>query len=519
MQGVNNESNFTLPKWPRMLANLIKSFLGHNRLGAIQPIAFQNQRRGIKQSLQNADWIWYAACRSEKSRQNRKPTGLDSCSHQSANKKAVAARPHADLQPRIDPPFGSLNTMDFNTYKYTTIPNEGRDKKGLIQSRNLLLSLLTCLVLGFITERAMADLDTRIMYSVEWLVDESDSIVIVRDSQNPGQDHPTVIKCIKGKEDSIVWPLTPLLTRWPDYKNCIPPSTGPVRLLYIRKSSLLLQSVSLGRKKTIPPIGWNEFLTQHDPIPIAGIHSTLYGVTQYGELLLTESSLYAAIENRMKMTRTPIKVRTHSYAINEHNSLEADLQKSDKSAYSSTPYQFPLNHTAEIYSIIVPSDTHRRDYYINVLQSGIVFDKISAVNELAAMMDPLAHAAVRETTQSNEIGLRYGEESSTREIGPWNSLRLAATTALKAIDLQRDLFLEQLKRPLATDKIEAIKNLVFFDDPKAIEAIRETTRIESATPYINLDNGTSIDVETVRETALQALKQLERDRPNAKKSP
>jgi hypothetical protein len=389
----------------------------------------------------------------------------------------------------------------------------------LQRGRKTLSSLLFWLVLGFISERAMADLDTRIMYSVEWLVDESDTIVIVRDSQNPEQNNPNVIKCIKGKVDSIVWPLTPLLTRWPDYKNCVPPSAGPVRLLFIRKSSLLLQSVSLGRNKTIPAIGWNEFFTQHDPIPIAGIHSTLYGVTQYGDLLLTESALYAAIENRMKMPRTPIQVRTHAYAINEQNSLEADLKESDKFAYSSTTDQFPLNHTDEIYSIIVPSDTHRRDYYINHLQSGIVFDKISAVNELAAMMDPLAQAAVRAAMQSDEIGRRYGEEDSIQEIGPWNSVRLAATTAMENIDKQRDMFLDQLKQPMATDKIEAIKNLVLFDDPKATEAIRQTTRIESAAPHINLDNGTSIDVETVRETALQALQQLQRDRPNATKSP
>lgn len=389
----------------------------------------------------------------------------------------------------------------------------------LQRGQKTFLSLFAWLVLAFISERAMADLDTRMMYSVEWLVDESDTIVIVRDAQNPEQDHPKVIKCLKGKVDSIVWPLSPLLTRWPDYKNCVPPAAGPVRLLFIRKSSLLLQSVSLGRKKTVPAIGWNEFFTQHDPIPIAGIHSTLYGVTQYGELLLTESSLYGAIEDRIKLSRNPIQVRTHSYAINEQNSLEADLKESDKFAYSTTPNQFPLNHTDEIYSIIVPSDTHRRDYYVNLLRNGSTFDKIYAVNELAVMMDPLAQAAVRTAMQSDEIGLRYGEEQSTQEIGPWNSLRLAAVTAMENIDKQRDLLLEQLRRPMATDKIDAINKLVFFDDPKAIEAIRQTTRIESAIPYINLDNGTSIDVEAVREAALQALQQLQRDRANATKSP
>lgn len=381
------------------------------------------------------------------------------------------------------------------------------------------LSLSVCLTAVLFPARAMADLGTRMMYSVEWLVDESDTIVIVRDAQNPEQDHPTVIKCLKGKVDSIVWPLAPLVTRWPDYKNCVPPAAGPVRLLFIRKSSLLLQSVSLGRKKTVPAIGWNEFFTQHDPIPIAGIHSTLYGVTQYGDLLLTESSLYAAIEDRIKLSRTPIQVRTHSYAINEQNSLETDLKDSDKSTYSSSPNHFPLNHTDEIYSIIVPSDTHRRDYYVNILRNGSTFDKIYAVNELAVMMDPLAQAAFRTATQSDKIGLRYGEEKSNQEIGPWNSLRLAAVTAMENIDKQRDLLLERLKRPLATDKIDAIKNLALFDDPKAIEAIREATRIESATPYINLDNGTSIDVDAVRKAALQALEQLQRDRPHAMQAP
>lgn len=171
--------------------------------------------------------------------------------------------------------------------------------------RNTLFSLMVWFFAATASDNAMADLDSRIMYSIEWLVDESDTIVVVRDAPNQADALPEVIKCIKGNAASIKWPLTPMTTRWPDYKNCVPPSTGSVRLLFIRESSLLLQAVSLGRPGDIPAIGWTEFFTHHEGVPLAGIHSTLYGVSQFGDLLLTESSLHAAIDARLKLNRIP----------------------------------------------------------------------------------------------------------------------------------------------------------------------------------------------------------------------
>lgn len=385
--------------------------------------------------------------------------------------------------------------------------------------RSSVLPLMVWLFAAMASGNANADLDSRIMYSIEWLVDESDTIVIVRDSRDFASGNPEVIKCLKGDAASIQWPLTAMTTRWPDYKNCIPPSTGPVRLLFIRESSLLLQSVSLGRQRAIPAIGWTEFFTHHEAVPLAGIHSTLYGVTQFGDLLLTESSLHAAIEARLKQKRTPVKVRANLYSAYELDSVDLGMKESEKFACSSTPSQFPLEHNNEIFSIVVPSDTIRRDHYLEQLKSGGVIEKIFAVHQLASMMDPPAHAALRVASQSDEVEFGYGGDRSTTEIGEWNSVRMAATTELQKIDQQRDSFLDQLSRPAATEKIDAIRNLVFFDDPKAIEAIRKATQTESAIPLVDFDHGTTIDVETVRKTAAAALEQIERNRVNSTKSP
>lgn len=382
-----------------------------------------------------------------------------------------------------------------------------------ILQRWLLVSVVL-VVTTLVSSRAKADLDTRIMYSIEWLVDESDTIVIVRDPQNPGEGNPKVIKCIKGNEASIVWPLTLIKTRWPDYKNCVPPSDGPVRLLFIRGSSLLLQEVSLGRKRAIPAIRWSEFFSKHDPIPIAGISQTLYGVTQFGDLLLTESSLFEAIEARLKSVRVPIKARPDGGNVYALNSVDFGMSEGKIFAWSNASDEFPLNHSDEHYSIIVPCDTHRRDYYLNQLKNGFVSEKRSAIRQLGAMMDTEAHAAIRVAVKSDEIELGYSKEGTVQEIGPWNSVHFAAIEELEHIDKHRDKLFELLASPQATDKIDAISDLVYFNDPLAVDAICQATQTPEASPHINIDAGTTVDVQAVREAAAKALQQIERDRFN-----
>ena len=158
-----------------------------------------------------------------------------------------------------------------------------------------------------------------------------------------------------------------MITPWPRYKSCVPPSNGPVRLLFIRGFSQLLQAVSLGREMSFRAIDWKKYTLLYVPEPSFGILPTLYGVTQFGDLLLTESSLYNAIDTRMKTVQVPVKLLTnpHVYVL---NSADLGMVGGEKFACSSTPNEFPLAFTDEIYSIVVPSDMHRRDYYIEHLR-------------------------------------------------------------------------------------------------------------------------------------------------------
>ncbi len=274
------------------------------------------------------------------------------------------------------------------------------------------------------------------MLSIEWLVDESDTIAIVREPEKAQDGNPKILRCLKGKAESIVWPLIPRKTRWEDYKNCVPPSAGPVRILFIRGSSQLLQAVSLGRKRSFQKIDWTKF-SSYEPIPIHGIGPTLYGVTQFGDLLLTESSLYAAIDARLKLDLEPVKLRENPYGVFETLASDLGVTGDRKFAYCSTMNDFPLAWTDDTYLIVVPFDTHRRDYFIKQLKTAPIGEKIYAIHQLAGMMDATAQAAIQAAVQSDEVERGYVASGVNPGIGPWNSVRDAALTALEIIDKQR----------------------------------------------------------------------------------
>jgi hypothetical protein len=153
------------------------------------------------------------------------------------------------------------------------------NRKTLSWEARLPMAAVVCAAISGVGK---ADLNQHCIRTTEWLVDNSTVIAVVREPHHGAGGKSTVLRTLKGDATQIVWPLKESPFDGYDYYG--PPSHGPVRLVFVRETSELLAGVKLGRGQV------------HEP----RIHDVLYGVTQYGQLLLTESDLFAAIAAQLR---------------------------------------------------------------------------------------------------------------------------------------------------------------------------------------------------------------------------
>ncbi len=89
-----------------------------------------------------------------------------------------------------------------------------------------------------------------VLYSVEWLVDESNVILIAEYADEVTDVKPKILRTLKGQQEVVQWPLTKAILRAGALQ---PDSAGRIRLLFIRGTAELLQSVKLNRDYTREP--------------------------------------------------------------------------------------------------------------------------------------------------------------------------------------------------------------------------------------------------------------------------
>lgn len=253
------------------------------------------------------------------------------------------------------------------------------------------------------------DLSRSTLLSIDWLVDESSVIVVARfpDAENKNEfagrrieAKPELIRTIKGSFEDLQWPLEmPFEIQLGQHAG--PPVGGRVRLLFIRGTSELLQSVKLGRDYNFPPTLWDKW----------------HGITQFGEMLLTESALYHAIDERLQAQR-PSAPNT---LIHVDISRDALLQV----------------HSDRLW-LRVPAGLERRDHYIKLLKSGDAAERIYSIRLLAKMNDEQATAAIRAAVHCEHVTPVYHDQGIGGGSWPeeWNtdSVRAAAAEAIKLID-------------------------------------------------------------------------------------
>jgi hypothetical protein len=248
--------------------------------------------------------------------------------------------------------------------------------------------LLTTLVFWIAGAASVkADLNIYCIRSIEWLVDNSEVIAVVRESEDDERDEPTVLRTLKGDVSRIKWPLKKSPHDGLSYYG--PPSDGPVRLVFVRGTSELLGGVKLGRWRYSRDAG--------------KIYDVWYGVTQYGDLLLTESDMFRAIDAQLRVGPSQPIERKKDSLFYERSGIEA-------------PRTFPLEDVNETYVLIVPFNVARRDHYLSVLRTGDAAERIHAIHELSQLIDQKSLDAIREATRCGNVMPAYEFRWSDRSV-------------------------------------------------------------------------------------------------------
>ncbi len=225
---------------------------------------------------------------------------------------------------------------------------------------------------------ACADLYVTPIRSVQWLVDHSATICVAQyepDMPTAGSADgpaPRVTKVLKGTGDAVRFPLR--THRVGEYWR--PPHRGfASRLLFVSAEGELLAAVGLNRP------------TPHanrPPADAPALREVVYGVSEYGDLYLTEPDLFRAILRHL--ARPPARLLR---AVDERNRTPGAPQKVWPGP------DFPLDTQENLHQIVVDFHVARRTHYLTQLETGDLGERLEAVSQLALIDDVGARDGLR----------------------------------------------------------------------------------------------------------------------------
>lgn len=197
--------------------------------------------------------------------------------------------------------------------------------------------------------------------TIEWLVDQSDTIAFIRFQEDKA---PEVLRYIKRRMEDLKFPLDEPAPAGYSYLRY--PHKSVTRLCFIRKN-VLLEQIGVGRQ---------------DQDEMKLLPQRLYGVSQYGELYLKEQVLFDAVAKRLKKgPGQPVKANTKRPHTKVSGTEAGD--------------GFALESSDETFVLIVPYTTQRRNHYIERLQKGTPHERIDAIRKLRDFGDSLSWKAIR----------------------------------------------------------------------------------------------------------------------------
>lgn len=241
-------------------------------------------------------------------------------------------------------------------------------------------------VLGFCPlNAARGDLNQYMLRTTEWLVDHSQVICVVEFEGEDSDSVARVLRTIKGNAEAVQWPLKRM--DHDGYPYFGPPPHGLVRLLFIGENNELWQSVQLGRS----------------PLESPTLSEAFYGVGQYGQVYLTESSLVDAIGAQLRAARSRPVTRRRTSTHFERSGIEA-------------PQSFPFENGGETFVLIVDFNERRRDYFLTQLTEGDCAERVHAIKELSQLHDTQAMTAIRAATAATDVEPSHAFSWSDRSV-------------------------------------------------------------------------------------------------------
>ncbi|MCA9177168.1 MAG: hypothetical protein KDB14_21915 [Planctomycetales bacterium] len=265
----------------------------------------------------------------------------------------------------------------------------------------LLLITAACLCSA---STALADLNQYLIRTTEWLVEHSRVICVAEFADAKPDAVPKILSTMKGDAKTVNWPLK--APRFDGYYYYGPPASGMVRLLFIGGQQELWQAVDLVRQ----------------PIGAPTLHEAFYGVDQFGRVHLMESSLMKSVRAQLAAPRSAPVTRRRSAHF-------------DRSGIEAPPY-FPFENGGETFVLVVDFNERRRDHFVKQLSSGDCAERLHAINELAQLEDPSAHAAINAAQAASGVEPSYAFRWSDRLDQPQMDaiVRKAATAAYEKIE-------------------------------------------------------------------------------------
>lgn len=244
----------------------------------------------------------------------------------------------------------------------------------------LLQALAACTML---TSQAAADLESRILYSVEWLVDNSDVIAIVRHGEDAMPTDPIVLRTLKGTNKPLGKQLRYRKFDGNDFRS--EPVNGHAAIIFVRGSSEVLSETVIARQV---PEGY-----------APNLKDIYYGVTQFGKVLVSQAELIEAVESRVESGPSPLLMPR------DKPGYSRSQNATDFNMYSLVGFALTVGEVE--YGIRVSLSVERRDHYIKVLRKGNAAERISAVGYLLDFDDEQALQALREATECNDVTPAY----------------------------------------------------------------------------------------------------------------
>jgi len=224
---------------------------------------------------------------------------------------------------------------------------------------------------------AYGDCHQYTILTTEWLVDHSSVICNAEfdDAKSEKIDSfRRVVRTFKGDAKTLPWPLKDA-EDLENYSYYGPSPRGKMRLLFIGGNGVLWQAVELGREQS----GFDLLLAD-----------VFYGTDQYGQIHLTESSLISSICDHLE-SRPGKRVAQRSTAT-----------FFDRSGVTA-PLYFPFGTNNETYVLVVDFTEQRRDYFLELLQTGDCAERLYAIGQLAQFDDPVALAGIEAAMRTSGV--------------------------------------------------------------------------------------------------------------------